>query len=374
MTVSRQVQFSDNTIGAEEIAAVTEVLTGRWLSLGPVTRNFERAFADALGAPDAVAVSTGTAALHVALAALGVGPGDEVITPSLTFVAGAAMTRLLGATPVFADVVSERDPTLDPDSVAALLTPRTRAVIVTHFAGFAARIERLRDITGDRGIALVEDAAHAPVVRSPAGMLGTIGDIGCFSCYATKNVTTGEGGLVVSADPALLAACRSMRSHHMAASGPDQDYDIDALGMNYRPTEIGAAVGLIQLGRLAQDRASRLAVTNRYRARLAAVPALTLPFADRDPAEDSALHLFPVLLPAGADRAAVRAALRERGVPTSVHYPPTHRLSYYRDLAPTEGLPVTDAVAGRLLSLPLHARLTEDDATYVAAALTEVLR
>lgn len=380
MTGTRQLQFSDNTVGAEEIAAVTEVLTGKWLSAGRVTRRFEAAFAEALGVPDAVAVSSGTAALHVALAAVGVGPGDEVVTPSLTFVAGAAMTRLLGATPVLVDVRSDTDLTVDPAAVAAALTPRTRAVIVTHYAGFAADLPRLATLTRDRGIALVEDAAHAPVVRSPTGTLGTIGDVGCFSCYATKNVTAGEGGLVVAADPEVLAACRSTRSHCMTTSTAERDsgvaldYDVTALGMNYRPTEVAAAIGVTQLGRLAEDRRRRRAVTAAYRALLADLPTVTIPFADRDPvAEDAALHLFVVLLPAGADRRAVRGALRERGVPTSVHYPPTHRLTYYRDLAPAGGLPVTDRIADRLLSLPLHALMTEDDAHHVVAALADVL-
>lgn len=376
MSAPRQVQFSDNTVSDEEIAAVTEVLAGRWLSLGPVTRRFERTFAEVLGVPDAVVVSSGTAALHVALAAIGIGPGDEVIMPSLSFVAGAAMTMLLGAVPVFADVRSEHDLTVDPEAVRALVTERTKAVIAMHYGGFAADIARLRAVATDCGIALVEDAAHAPVVRVPSGMLGTIGDAGCFSCYATKNVTMGEGGIVVAADPGRLAACRAMRSHCMTASARDRDrgaagdYDVTALGMNYRPTEVASAIGAAQLGRLASDRERRRALTTRYRELLAGRPGLVLPFAERDlMAQDSALHLFVVLLPGGAERGAVRAALRQRGVPTSVHYPPTHRFTFYADRGPTPRLPVTDRIAGRLLTLPLHARMTDDDAEYVAAAL-----
>lgn len=367
----REIQFSDNTVGAEEMAAVTEVLSSRWLSAGRVTRQFERAFAEALGVPDAVAVSTGTAALHVGLASLGIGPGDEVIMPSLTFAAGAAMTVLLGAKPVFADLRSDLDLCLSPDSVRMLMTERTKAVIVTHYGGYAADIAALRDITAPRGIALVEDAAHAPVVRSGSGMLGTIGDAGCFSFYATKNVTMGEGGLVIAADPGRLAVCRAMRSHHMAAA--DDSYDIAALGMNYRPTEICAAIGAVQLSRLPEDRIRRRSLTVRYRELLADLPGLQVPFADRDLAtEDSALHLFVVLLPHGVRRAEVRDALQQRGVPTSVHYPPTHHLTYYREFR-HEYLPVTDRVAGRLLTLPLHARMTEDEAGYVAGQLRSVL-
>jgi dTDP-4-amino-4,6-dideoxygalactose transaminase len=374
----RQIQFSDNTIGDEEIAAVTEVLASRWLSAGPVTRRFERAFAAALGVPDAVAVSSGTAALHLALAALGVGPGDEVIMPSLSFVAGAAMTVLAGGTPVFADVRSEQDLTVDAESVRALVTRRTKAVIAMHYGGFAADIAGLRAVAAGHGIALLEDAAHAPVVRTPAGMLGTIGEAGCFSCYATKNVTMGEGGLVVAADPQRLARCRAMRSHCMTAAaaepGRPAEYDVTGLGMNYRPTEIATAIGAVQLGRLPSDRARRRALTNRYRELLAGVPGLVLPFAGRDlAAQDSALHLFVVLLPGAVNRGAVRAALRRSGVPTSVHYPPTHRLSFYAAREARARLPVTEQVAGRLLTLPLHARMCEDDVDYVAAALTAAL-
>ncbi|TCO61918.1 DegT/DnrJ/EryC1/StrS family aminotransferase [Actinocrispum wychmicini] len=379
MTTVRQVQFSDNTIGEEEVAAVTDVLTSRWLSAGKVTRRFERAFADALGVPDAVAVSNGTAALHVALATLGVGPGDEVVMPSLTFVAGAAMTTLLGARPVFADVRSEHDLTVDPDAVEALLTDRTKAVIAMHYSGFSADMPKLRAMTADRGVALVEDAAHAPLVLTDSGMLGTIGDVGCFSFYATKNITTGEGGLVVGNNEARLAASRRMRSHHMTSATWDRhqggalSYDVTALGMNYRPTEIASAIGTVQLSRLDADRKRRLAITTRYRELLAGRPGLVIPFGDRDlVTEDSALHLFVVLLPEGVDRTDVREALRQRGVPTSVHYPPTHQLSFYRGTTVTD-LPVTDRVAGRLLTLPLHARMSDEDVDYVANELRSVL-
>jgi dTDP-4-amino-4,6-dideoxygalactose transaminase len=278
-------------------------------------------------------------------------------------------------------VRSERDLTVDPDAVRELLNSRTKAVIATHYAGFAADLARLRAITAESGVALIEDAAHAPVVRAASGMLGTVGDAGCFSCYATKNVTMGEGGVVVCADPERLAVCRAMRSHFMTASARDRDqgavldYDVTALGMNYRPTEIAAAIGTVQLGRLSADRERRRAVTARYREVLSRVEGLVLPFRDRDPrVEDSAFHLFVVLLPETADRSAVREALLRRGVPTSVHYPPTHRFSFYARMGPAPDLPMTDRVAGRLLSLPLHARMTESDAEYAATALEAALR
>lgn len=381
----RKVSLADNTIGAEEIAAVSEVLAGRWLSAGPVTRRFEQDFADALGVPDAVAVNSGTAALHLALLALDIGPGDEVIMPSLSFVAAAAMTVAVGAVPVFADVRSATDLTVDPADVARRITGRTRAVVAMHYAGYAADLTALAALTQRHGLTLIEDAAHAPVTAyQPDGgisvSLGGFGDVGCFSFQSSKNLTVGEGGMVVASDPAVLNRCRELRSHAMTASawqrdrGLATDYDVTALGFNYRPTEVAAAIGRVQLSRLGADRAIRGALVETYRAHLATVPGLLLPFADRK-GEDSALHLFTVVLPAGVDRAGFRDELRAAGVQTSVHYPPSHRLSFYRQRwAAGLTLPVTDAVAGSLTSLPLHARLSEQDVAYVAATVTDVLR
>ncbi|MEU7823718.1 DegT/DnrJ/EryC1/StrS family aminotransferase [Catellatospora sp. NPDC049133] len=377
-TTPWRVTLGATTLGEREIAAVTQVLTGGWLSMGPVTRTFEREFAHALGAADAVAVSSGTAALHLALLALGIGPGDEVIMPALSFVAAAAMSVAVGAVPVFADVRSPTDLTLDPDDVERRITARTRAVVVMHYAGYAADLARLRRLTADRGLSLIEDAAHAPAVRERDGaFLGTVGDVGCFSFYANKNMTTGEGGMIVAADPEVLARCRSLRSHAMSTSPRERDngsgYDIAALGFNYRPTEIGAAIGRVQLERLAADREIRAGVVADYREALAGVPGLVLPFADRAGA-DTADHLFAVLLPAGAARAAFRTALASAGVQTSVHYTPTHHLTYYRRRLPDLRLPVTDAIAGRLVSLPLHACMSGDQSRAVTDSVLTALR
>jgi dTDP-4-amino-4,6-dideoxygalactose transaminase len=375
-----RVTLADNTIGEEEIEAVTEVLRSRWLSAGPRTLEFERDFAVRLGVPDAVAVSSGTAALHLAVLALDPRPGDEVIVPSLSFVASAAMVALHRVTPVFADVCGEADLTLDPADVARLVTPRTRAVVAMHYGGFPADLPALAEICAARGLRLIEDAAHAPLVRCGTGMLGAAGDLGCFSFFATKNLTTGEGGMVVARERAVLDRIRSARSHHLTAStwdrlrSGDASYDVPGLGLNYRPTEISSALGRVQLARMNADRSRRRALVATYRAALSAVPGLVVPFAERG--GDSAHHLMAVVLPAGADRAAARAALAAAGVQTSVHYPPTHRFSYYRPAFVARGhaLPVTDSVAPRLLTLPLHARMSDADAAYVAEVLTHHLR
>jgi dTDP-4-amino-4,6-dideoxygalactose transaminase len=375
----RRLTLADPTIGAEEIDAVREVLESRWLSAGPVTAAFERDFAAALGVPDAVAVSSGTAALHLAVMALGLGPGDEVIVPSLSFVASAAVTALCGATPVFADVRSELDLTIAADDVARLVTPRTRAIVAMHYGGFPCDLEALAAVARDSGASLIEDAAHAPVVRAGAAMLGTAGAAGCFSLYVTKNVTAGEGGMVVARDAGLLGRARALRSHAMARSDdpgrqPTGGYDVTGLGLNYRPTEISSAIGRVQLGRLPDDRARRRSLVAVYREALAAVPGLVIPFADRQ--GDSAHHLMAVLLPPGIDRADLQASLAASGVQTSVHYPPTHLFSFYRRTFPTAGrrLPVTESVAGRLLSMPLHGRMLDEDAAHAAALVVAACR
>jgi len=372
------VPFADNTLGDEEIAAVGLVLRSRWLSAGPVTAAFEDEFAAALGVPQAVAVSSGTAALHLAVLALDLQPGDEVIMPSLSFVAGAAVVALHGGQPVFADSCSADDLTVDPAEVTAKITGRTRAIVAMHYGGFAADVGTLRDVARRAGIALIEDAAHAPVVRHQAGMLGTVGDIGCFSFFATKNLTTGEGGMVVARDNELLARIRAMRSHCTTAStwlrhqSGTSGYDVTGLGLNYRPSEITGALGRIQLGKLTGDRMRRTQIAARYRFGLAEVAGLRLPFLARD--EDAAHHLFVILLPAAVPRADFMSRLRAHGVPTSVHYPPTHLLSYYRDRFPSSApLPVLASVTDRLVSLPMHARLTADQVDRVIEATVQTV-
>jgi dTDP-4-amino-4,6-dideoxygalactose transaminase len=377
-----RVTLADNTIGTAEIEAVTEVLRGRWLSAGAVTRQFEAELAGQLGVADAVAVSSGTAALHLAVLALDLRPGDQVIIPSLTFVASAAVTALHGGVPVFADVVSEDVLTLAVPDVRRLLNDRTRAVVVMHYGGYPAAVDEIVALAHERGVPVIEDAAHAPLVRAPDGaMLGTVGDIGCFSFFATKNLTTGEGGLVVARDPDLLTRVREMRSHCVTRStwdrmhGPNLGYDVRGIGLNYRPTEIAAAIGRVQLARLPEDRTRRGDLVARYRRRLGGMPGVRVPFAAAT--GDSAHHLMAVLLPAAVSRDDIQERLRASGVQTSVHYPPTHLLHRYRTDAArlriaaevAEAVPVTEAVAGRLLSLPLHSRMSVDDVDYVVDRL-----
>ncbi|MDF3292658.1 DegT/DnrJ/EryC1/StrS family aminotransferase [Streptomyces silvisoli] len=385
----RDVAFADNTIGEEEAAAVSAVLRSGWLSADREVRAFEEEFAAAAGSADAVFVSSGTAALHLAVLALDLRSGDEVIMPSLSFVSAAAVCALHGVVPVFADIESVADLTVSVSDVERLITPRTRAIVVMHYGGHPAHIEEFVALARRHGLRVIEDAAHAPLVSRPGGMLGTIGDIGCFSFFATKNMTTGEGGMVLAKQPAVLARVRSMRSHCIDGSSRSRTasgsagYDIASAGLNYRPTELAAAIGRVQLAKLDKDRARRRDLVSTYHRALVGIAELEVPFASR--ADDSAAHhLLPVLLPRGHHRDRVRNRLRSVGVPTSVHYPPTHLMTYYRHGAPEahglreatvglEHLPHTEAVADRLLSLPLHAKLDTSDAGYVADRLAEAL-
>ena len=369
LTAGSEIALADPGIGAAEGAAVDRVVRSGWISMGPETAALEAEFAAAHVVGDAVAVNSGTAALHLALQALGVGPGDEVVVPSLTFVATAAAALMVGARPVFADVVGPADLTIDPVGVRAALTARTRAIVAVHYAGWPADLVELRSLADAAGVALVEDAAHAPLTPGPVAgrMLGTIGDVGCFSFHAAKNMTCGEGGMVVARDAAVLARVRILRSHAMTA-----ERDVPEVGFNYRPTDLGAAIGRVQLARLGHENEVRRALTAEYRRRLAeaGVP-VSVPFAGAGP---SAHHLLPVLLPPGTDRASVQALLGAAGVRTAVHYPPIHRYSAYRD-APTSpaGLERTEAVCPRLLSLPLHGRMSNADVRRVVAALADAL-
>ena len=375
-----KVTLSEPTIDDREIAAVTQVLRSRWLTMGPVTREFEREFAASLGEKEAVAVNSGTAALHLAALILGLGPGAEVIVPSLSFVATAAAMAMTGAKPVFADISSEDDLTISPDDVVRCITPRTRAFVVMHYAGYPANMEKLLAIAHSHDLKVIEDAAHSPLVRTPLGMLGMLGDIGCFSFFTTKNITMGEGGMITSPYPDLLQKARALRSHCMTSSswekqqGRSSMYDVEGVGFNYRPTEIGAAIGRVQLQKQADDRVHRRRLTHAYIEALRDIPGLKLPFSAYS--GDAAYHLFPLLLPPNVDRSQLQACLGERKIQSSVHFPPIHLFSHYRS---TYGyrpsmLPLTEEIAARELSLPLHSNMQEEDVWYVAQTLRQVLK
>jgi dTDP-4-amino-4,6-dideoxygalactose transaminase len=381
-----KIPLADLRLHADDHAAVLEVLAANWLTMGPKTQEFEQAFGRGLDPdhpPHCFAVANCTVGLHMAFAALGLGPGDEVIVPSLTFVATANAVLYTGATVVLADVTSPHDLTISVDDVLAKITPRTRCVVPVHYAGQPCDMVRLKRECDLRGISIVEDVAHAPLADAvvdedgPAQALGTIGRLGCFSFFSNKNMTTGEGGMVVTRDAALADQLRLLRSHGMTTltlerhRGHAYTYDVVAPGFNYRIDEMRAALGLSQLGRLAENNRRRGEVVEMYQQRLGAIAGLVLPFAQRLPQGRTAAHILPVLLPAGVVRQQVQEKMKEAGIQTSVHYPPIHTFTHHRDSPLVRGnlLPITDAVAPRLLTLPLYPELSESDVDLVVRSL-----
>ncbi len=376
---SGPVPFFDLRLREQDIEAVARCLRSGWLTMGPRTRSFEEAFAERLGARHAVALSSCTAALHLAYLAAGVGPGDEVIVPSYTFVATAAAVLYCGATPVFADILGADDLSLDPDDVRSRLSPRTKAVACMHFAGFPAPADRLAELCEREGIALIEDAAHAPDATLHGRKLGTWGRAGAFSLFANKILSVGEGGVLATDDGGVAELARSLRSHAMTSgtwerhSGIAEGYDVFATGFNYRIDEPRCALAHSRLDQLDADVASRRRLSRAYRERLSGHPALSVPYSGEGVAESSC-NMMPVLLRDGALRDPLRRALTERhGIQTSVHFPPVHRFSAYRERFPDVSLPRTEDAAARELTLPLFAHMTDAQLDRVVDALLEEL-
>lgn len=372
------VPLSDLVVDKEIEAAAREAVTSGWWSMGPRVNAFEEAFADFCEARHAIAVSSGTAALHLALLACDCGPGDEVILPSLNFVAAANSVGHTGATPVFCDIRGAHDLNLDPADVEAAVTSRSKALLVLHYGGFPCDLDAVTEIASRHGLAVIEDAAHAPGATWRSRMCGTIGRVGCFSFFSNKNLPTGEGGMIVTDDPELAQRMRLLRSHGMTTltwdrhRGHAHTYDVVAQGFNYRLDEVRAAIGLVQLRRLEAANAARAQIAARYRELLDGVEGLVVPFSNAH--DESSHHLAVVVLPEEVSRERVQELMRERGIQTSVHYPPIHRFSAYIDGAGSRReLPNTSAIADRVLTLPLYPHMQNAQVEAVAGALLGAL-
>jgi dTDP-4-amino-4,6-dideoxygalactose transaminase len=380
--MSWNIPLSDLDYGVEEVERVSAVLRSKWLSMGALTAEFEQSFAEFLGVRHACLVASGTAALHLANLAVGVEPGDEVIVPSLTFVASANASIYCGATPVFADITGVRDLNLSPAQIENKIGPRTKAITVVHYGGYPVDLDSIRSVAAKHGVAVIEDAAHAPGASYNGKMVGAIGSVGCFSFFANKNLAIGEGGALVTNDDQVADKVRSMRSHGMTTltyerhKGHAFSYDVVRLGYNYRPSEITAALAIVQLEKLRKNTERRRELTLEYRSRLSAITELIVPF-DDEQVSTAACHIMPIILPAGADRGAVMRYLRDKGIQTSIHYPPIHRFSLYCqsvDPATREGLMITELVGARELSLPLHPLMSSADIDAVCRTLDDALR
>lgn len=377
-----QIPFFRPSMGEEEVAAVAECIRSGWLTTGPKTKQFEADFVDFLGGGvEAISVNSATAALHLGLEALGVGPGDEVIVPTLTFTATAEVVRYLGATPVFVDI-DAATLCVDAAAVEAAVTPRTKTIMPVHFAGRMCDMTALRAVADRHGLTILDDAAHALPAAHQGVTVGKCGaDITAFSFYANKTMTTGEGGMLVTANPAMAARVKVMRLH-----GIDRDvfnrfsdpraswvYDVIAPGFKYNLTDIASALGIVQLGR-AQDfvriRSERVA---RYDAAFGNLPLILPP--RPAPGDDHSWHLYIVQLGEAApvNRDDFIVALRDAGVGTSVHYRPLHQMTYWKGYCEGQSFPEADRVFDNCVSLPLFMAMTDEEQDRVIDVVRSVL-
>ena len=347
--------FQPPAVGEEEVAAAADAIRSGWLTTGPRAAELERRFAEYVGAKHALAVSSGTAAMHLALVALGIGPGDEVITTPITWPATANVIVHTGAIPVFADV-RDSDLNIDPARVAALVTVRTKAVMPVHLYGQPADLDPIRAL----GLPVVEDAAHAAESRYRGRKIGAVSEATCFSLYATKSIAAGEGGIVTTDDDDLAEAIRALT---IMRRGHGSLYDIAVPGYKANLSDVLAAIALCQLDKVEQHRALRLRQVELYDAAIAELDGIE-PVA-RDPRDLHAHHLYPVRVEqerAGATRDAYRTALADENIGTSVHFLPVHRLTAYRERFPEQPpLPVAERAGEELLSLPLSPAHSEQD-------------
>lgn len=372
------IPYGRHLIDEDDLEAVAAVLRSDWLTTGPKVAEFEEGVAAFTGAAHGVAVCNGTAALHAAMHALHIGPGDEVVVPPMTFAATANCVLYQGGTPVFADV----DPDtllIDPEKVEAAITPRTRAIIAVDYAGQPCDYPRLREIADRHGLRLVADGCHALGAELSGARVGTLADLTVFSFHPVKHVATGEGGMIMTDDPGLASAMRSFRSHGITSDHRQREkagswfYEMVELGYNYRITDIQCALGISQMKKLPGFLERRRAVAKLYDRLLAGVPGAR-PLSLR-PEALHAYHLYVVQLAQGIDRAAMFARLREVRIGVNVHYVPVHLHPYYRErFGHGPGLcPVAEAAYERIISLPMHAGLSDADVERVAGSLQEAL-
>jgi len=358
------VQLANPYLGEADAKAVYEVVRSGRLSQGPRVEEFEERFAEYIGAKQAVAVFNGTAALHLALAAIGVDQGDEVLVPSFSFVSTANVVLFQKAKPVFCDIRPDTY-NLDPDEIEGKMTTRTKAIMPVHYAGQVADMKPIMEIAEKRGISVIEDAAEAHGSTYDGRKAGTLGDAGCFSFYPNKNMTTGEGGMITTDDDDLAERLRMMRSH-----GQDRRYHHILLGYNYRMTELQAALGIVQLGRLEESIENRIEIADRYSEELSSLRGVETPTVRKG---DRHTYMLYTLRVPRRDR--IRAYLEEKGVETRIAFPPIHLQPLYKELYGYRGgeLPVTEEAGDSVLSIPIYFGLEEEKQDYVVNHLREAL-
>ena len=371
-----QVPLSAVRLTEADIEAAVDVYRSGWLSMGPRTAELETAFAEYTGSGHVLAVSSCTAALHLAMSGIGLGPGDEAIVPSITFVASANAIAYTGARPVFAEIATIDQPWLSAEAAERAITPETKAIVAVSYGGHPGEVEELRQLAADRGLALVEDAAHASGSWLGDRHLGTLGRAGAISFSAGKNLGVGEGGVLLTDDEELAERARLMRWHGVTRSiwerhrTGTESYDVAGLGFNYRIDDARAALALSRLSRLDDDNRRRGKLEYIYRDQLGELAGLSLLAAPPDSARVSH-SIFAVVVDEGVDRDGFRDSLAQAGIQTSVHFSPVHRFELYSDSG--ADLPLSDSFAARAVSLPMFAEMGEGQQAQVIEAVRQAL-
>lgn len=377
--MSWRVPLADLKIPEEDVQAVLDCLRSGWLTMGPRTKQFEDEFSAYVNSPHAVAVSSCTAALHLACLAAGLGEGDEAIVAGMSFVSTPNAVRYTGATPVLCEIGGADDMNIDIEDVERRINPRTKAVIAVHFCGYPARVTELRRLCDERGLLLIEDAAQAiaAAVDDSGRRAGTVGHLGCFSLFSKNQLPVGEGGVVTAADDDLAAKVRSLRSHAMTSvtwdrhRGYADTYDIVDIGYNYRLDEPRAALALSRIKRLDGDIGARRELARTYRRKLAGLEGLGFVWDDQE-VERATHFAFPVLLPDQAARDRFRERLQALGVQTT-WYPAIHRFSDYRETYGELSLPRVEEAAERHCALPMSSGFSSEEVEIVVEAVKQAL-
>jgi dTDP-4-amino-4,6-dideoxygalactose transaminase len=373
-----KIPLFDLNFDEKEEEAVLDTLRSRWISTGPKTEKLEDKFCGMLGSTHALGVANCTAALHLGMLLLGIKEGDEVITPALTFVATVNAIRYVGATPVFCDIKGVNDLTINTDLLESLITKKTRAIIVMHYGGFPNDMDKVISVAEKHGLKVLEDACHGPLSEYHGKKLGTIGDIGCFSFFSNKNISTGEGGILVTNNRDYFERGKLLRSHGMTtmsyerSKGHSTAYDVVELGYNYRIDDIHSAIALVQIEKLKEDIEKRQIIRRKYIDNLKGIKKVVIPFDDNK--EYVSNYIFPIVLRDSTVefRDLVRNRLQIAGIQTSVHYPAVNRFSIYKQFD-RGGLHNTEYVADNEITLPMYAKLTDESIKYITDTIRSTL-
>jgi dTDP-4-amino-4,6-dideoxygalactose transaminase len=372
-----KIPLFDLNFGDDVAIEVTNTIKSNWISTGPKCQEFEELFSSMLNVKYSITLANCTCALHLAAIVLGIKEGDEVICPSLTFAASINSIRYVGATPVFCDIKDTNDININTNLIEGLITPKTKAILVVHLAGFAVDMDAIMEIAHKHNLKVIEDACHAPLSEYKGKKLGTIGDVGCFSFFSNKNISTGEGGMIVTNNEDYAKRLRLLRSHGMTtmsyqrAKGHATTYDIVDLGYNYRMDDLRATIGIVQLQHLKQDLEKRSKVRTYYLDALKDEDRIVIPF--KNNTEFVSNYIMPIVLKDSTkeNRDRIREVLHSKGVQTSIHYPPVHKFSIYEKYDAL--LPITEYVCDNDITLPMYGKLSKSDINFICEILIKSL-